>query len=162
MSLLVFFSQKECARYSVSERRLDLFYFIVFSIQTFFLAALPSGFHAPSKEGWLGYSISLIYFFLFYPLYYVKFYRMNNLGFLREAIVFSVSSRFASFFWVALMATAHNLLVFGFKLKNLEPSSPSLLYYLIYYGLFSFFMFKTKKTALQLSERMDSQIKKHR
>lgn len=142
--LSTFIFYRETANYVMSSsKKYDLFFYLFFIAQTFLLASLPSGFHSPTFEGWLGFYISVAFVFIFYPLFYIKFYADKSSEFIREVIIFSVVSRLTSFILVGLLALIQISLWALMKLPKLASSS--LIYYLLYYVVFSMMMVRCKK-----------------
>lgn len=145
-ALLAFISRKEAIKYVVSSDRIyDIFFYLIFTIQTFLLPSIPSGYHSPNVEGWLGFSISMAFVFLFYPLFYLRFYKHEASDFIREIVVLSVVTRFNSFFYVGCLALVQ-ISIWSF-LKFPKLPNVSLIYYLLYYVTFATLMVSCKKNS---------------
>lgn len=154
--LIILISCKEVVKYvaSSSGGAYDLLFYLIFTVQTSFLPSIPSGYHSPNNEGWLAFYISIVFFFLFYPLLYFKFYRHKDANFIREIVIFSVVARFNSFVYVGCIAVIQLGLWSFFKLPKLNNAS--LIYYLLYYATFAALMFFCKKdlrSALRTQNR---------
>jgi hypothetical protein len=135
-------SRKILTYASGSNTKLDLVFYLLCILQICIIPSIPTGFHSANPDGWLGFSITVIFSFVFYPIFYFAFYRIKNSQFLREVIVFSVVARFTSFVLTGILA----LVQIGFwkymQLNNIPNTS--LVYYLIYYGIFSALMVSYK------------------
>lgn len=121
----------------------DLVFYLFFMAQTSILPSIPSGFHSQTSEGWLGFSITAIFSFIFYPAFYFAFYRSEETKFIREIAIFSVVARFSSFLLTGIIAISQIGLWSILRLEKIP--STSLVYYIFYYALFSFLMVLYKK-----------------
>lgn len=146
MSLFYLFtSHKKLVEYCRKDNRFELLFFILFTFQTFVLPSIPSGFHSPTPEGWMGFYISTSYVILFYIFFYYSFYRSNESkdAFIREVIIFSVVARLHSFFYVGLIAFLQFIAWSFFKFPKF--AFLSLIYFLLYYLIFGFLMIRYKR-----------------
>lgn len=142
-SVFKFISLSEVSKYvESSDRSNDLIFYLFFIVQTTVLPSIPSGFHSPNFEGWLGFFMSSIFFFIFYPLFYNKFYRINPHSFIREAVVLSVVARINSFFCIGLFALLQITIWTILKLPKIPYLS--MFYYMAYYVTFSAMMIYCK------------------
>lgn len=127
------------------EYKYDLFFFLIFLMQTFLLTSLPTGYHSQNTDGWIAFSISLIFCFSFYPLFYYKYYR-NKKNFIREIIIMSTVVRFHAFIFSAIIAILALFVIALLKLKR--PTYISLAMYVFYYLIFTGLMFRCKKRMM--------------
>lgn len=146
---LMFFSYKSLLKYVLGEhRRYDLLFFFLFIGQVSILPSIPSGFHSPNAEGWLGFGISSVFSLFFYLGFYFNFYRGRDFHFIREVVVFSVVARLHSFFFTGGMALAQIGIWSFLGIKKIPNTS--LVYYLLYYALFALIMVLFKKRCIRM------------
>lgn len=130
--------EKLFRRILLKDGKYDLLFFILLLLQISILPAIPSGFHSPNPEGWLGFSITLIFSLFFYPMYYRIRYLSQSSQFIREVVIFSVIARFEAFLITGIVALFQIGLWSFLKLERI--SNLSLFYYLMYYVVFTFLM----------------------
>ena len=146
--LKMLLSQKIISYASSLNTKFDLVFYLLFIVQTSTLLSVPSGFHSANPDGWLGFGITLLFTFIFYPFFYLVFYQSNKSPFLREVIIFSVVARFSS---VALTGVLALIQIGLWELIRLEKiPQASLIYYVFYYLIFSFLMVSYKKNLNSL------------
>lgn len=142
----MFFSYENLMKYVSSEsRKYDLLFYLFFITETSVLPSVPSGFHSSNAEGWIGFTISLVFYFLFYPIFYYYFYRKKEINFIREIIIFSVVARLHSFLYVGCIAVGQMVLWSFFRLQKMPHASLS--YYILYYVLFTLLMIFLKRRS---------------
>lgn len=145
--LLLFLSYKNLARYINKENgKFDFFLYIVLIIQISFLPSIPSGFHSPNLDGWIGFSITVIFSLLFYSAFYYCFYSKDRNHYIREVVIMSVIARVHSFICLACIAVVQTGIWSHFKLT--KPENVSLIYFVSYYILFALIMLFVKRNAL--------------
>lgn len=143
---LIIFSQKALIDYSKDrDRKYDLLFFIVFIVQVFILTNVPSGIISSNSDVWVGFSVSSLYCFTFYPIIFWLFYREKENNFIREVVIFSSVIRLHSFMFTAFIAIIQMVSWSLLKFDHLPHSS--LIYYLIYYLIFTFQMVKIVKMS---------------
>ena len=150
--LLLFLSYKNLARYiRIESGRFDFLLYIIMIIQISFLPSIPSGFHSPNLDGWIGFSITVSFTLLFYSVFYFWFYSRDKINYIREIVIISVIARLHSFVYLACIAIVQTGIWAHFKLP--KPENISLIYFILYYFLFALIMIFVKRSAMVFREQ---------
>jgi len=140
------FSHKALIDYSSDRnRKYDILFFLIFVIQVFILTTVPSGIRSSNSDEWYGFAVSSIFCVVFYPTIYWLFYKEKEYDFIREVVIFSSVVRLHSFVLTGLIAIIQMVLWSLLKLERLPHSS--LIYYIIYYVIFTFLMMNIIKKS---------------
>jgi hypothetical protein len=155
----VLFKKKSAVRYVKPEnsQNFELYIFMVYVFQTYLLGTIPTA-QEVSIETQMGrFYVWLIYFIIFYPCFYFKFYRDNN-NFLKEVITLSIPCRFQAF---AVTAVVSIFLIATFKIfKVPKPPKWIPVYHVLYYIIFMVLMIKCKRYQVpKADEGSDSFVK---
>jgi lipopolysaccharide export LptBFGC system permease protein LptF len=130
------FSHKALIDYSrVRNRKYDILFFLIFVVQVFVLTSVPTGMRSSNSDEWAGFAVSSIFCFVFYPTIYCLFYKEKENNFIREVVIFSSVIRLHSFVLTGLIAIIQMFLWSLLKLERLPHSS--LIYYIVYYVIFT-------------------------
>lgn len=144
------FSHKALIDYSKDRnRKYDLLFFLFFVIQVFVLTTVPSEIRSSNSDEWYGFAVSSIFCVVFYPTIYWLFYKDKDKDkendFIREVVIFSSVVRLHSFVLTGLVAIIQMVSWSLLKLERLPHSS--LIYYIIYYVVFTFLMVSIVKKS---------------
>lgn len=142
----MFFSHRSLIDYSRDRiRKYDLLFFLIFVIQVFVLTTVPSGIRSSNSDEWYGFAVSTIFCVVFYPIIYLIFYREKEHEFIREVVIFSSVVRLHTFVFTGIIAISQMVLWSVLKLERLPHSS--LIYYVIYYVIFTSLMVSVVKKS---------------